>query len=469
MARQPSGQVVEDPRRPGVFGLRFRAYGQRRYKGLGLVTRAQAEEELQNVLAEVRLGIWQAPAAAAPAAPAVQEDPTFHEFASEWFTAHQGEWRPNTRVDYEWQLTNHLLPFFAGHRLSQITIREVDRYRAVKVAEANRRAEAIQQVLDDEKLSRSQRERKLRQARALPGIAPASVNKTITRLGQILEVAKEYRMISDNPARGKNRRLKASKPAPVWFDRAEQIRALLDAAGELDREAPYGRRHVARRAMLATLVFAGLRIGELTALRWRDVDLAANRISVRESKTDAGVREIALLPVLRDELLAHKAHQVSKRSGAQASEFVFPTSQGRQFGASNIRRRALDKAVERANERLAESGDVPLPDGLTPHKLRHSFGSVLVALGRNVRVVMDQMGHTDPAFTLRVYTHSMRWDEASLRALRELVGESDSARPDAGRLGAIGGDSGQPTLPLPGFERFEAALTSGPGRSEATR
>jgi hypothetical protein len=162
--------------------------------------------------------------------------------------AHRGEWRPKTCADYEWQLCNHLLPFFGEHRLSQITIREVDRYRALKVADAQRRAQAIKAAADETEPDRSAR--KLRQARDLPGIAPASINKTITRLGQILEVAVEYELLARNPARGKSRRVKASKPAPVWFDRAEQIRVLLDAAGELDREAPYGRRHVARRGML---------------------------------------------------------------------------------------------------------------------------------------------------------------------------------------------------------------------------
>jgi integrase len=334
MARPPTGQVIEDSRRPGVFGLRFRAYGKRRYQGLGKVSLGEAEAELRHLLADVERGIWRPPAPASPSAQEVHEDPTFREFASEWFVAHRGEWRPKTCVDYEWQLCNHLLPFFGEHRLSQITIREVDRCRAMKVDEAQQRAVGVKAAGDETEAGR--RERKLRQARELTGIAPASINKTITRLGQVLEVAVEYELLARNPARGKGRRVKASKPAPVWFDRAEQIRVLLDAAGELDREAPYGRRHVGRRVMLATLVFAGLRIGELTALRWRDVDVAANRISVRESKTDAGVRTVDLLPVLRDELLAYRAQRVSKRSeaGARAlaNELVFPTSKAGSSG-----------------------------------------------------------------------------------------------------------------------------------------
>lgn len=54
------------------------------------------------------------------------------------------------------------------------------------------------------------------------------------------------------------------------------------------------------------------------------------------------------------------------------------------------------------------------------------------------------MGHTDAAFTLRVYRHGMRRDKASRRAWRELVGLPDQAASDTGEIGAIGGDSGQP-------------------------
>lgn len=58
-------------------------------------------------------------------------------------------------------------------------------------------------MVDDHTLSEAQRARKLRKAREMPGISPASINKTITRLGQTLGVAVEYELLSRNPARGR--------------------------------------------------------------------------------------------------------------------------------------------------------------------------------------------------------------------------------------------------------------------------
>jgi integrase len=92
----------------------------------------------------------------------------------------------------------------------------------------------------------------------------------------------------------------------------------------------------------------------------------------------------------------------------------------------------LAPAVELANERLEEKGEVSPPDGLTPHKPRHTIASVLVALGVDPGWVMDQLGHTDPSFTPRVYRHGMRRDDASKEALRGLVGVSDRAAAAAG-------------------------------------
>lgn len=76
----------------------------------------------------------------------------------------------------------------------------------------------------------------------------------------------------------RNRKLKAKRKRPVYLESAEQIAAMIDAATELDAKPQA--RTAGRRGLVATLVYAGLRIGEATALRWRDIDLANGRISV---------------------------------------------------------------------------------------------------------------------------------------------------------------------------------------------
>jgi integrase len=432
MGRPATGQVVVDKRpKSPTFALRFRADGERQYKRLGSAaegwTRQTAEEELEKVLAEVKLGIYK-PSTVEPIAEPTA-DPTFHEFSSQWLAANEGSWRPKTIEDYEWQLSYHLLKFFQHHPLSRITIAEVDRYRTAKVAESAKLARAQEQwqerVVKAQKIEdgaqRRETVRELNGERPPRPLSAGSINKTLITLSQILEVAVEYEIITRNPAKGKRRRLKASKPPPVWLDRAEHISALLDAAGELDREAPPDRKHIERRALLSVLVFAGLRIGELVDLLWRDVDLHAGKITVRASKTDAGIRTVEVLPVLHDVLIALKATR-----DPSPQDRVFPTTTGGPQNPSNIRQRVLAPAVKRANEHLLEAGEAPLPEAITPHKLRHTFASLLVALERDLDidsgVVMDQLGHTDPAFTWRVYRHGMRREAASKQALRELVG-----------------------------------------------
>jgi integrase len=253
---------------------------------------------------------------------------------------------PTTVATYRWELTHHLLPFFAGHRLAEITISEVDRYRQEKVREGLLNA--------------------------------TSINKTIARLAQILDIAVERELIDRNPARGRRRKLRQRAPERTWLDRAEQIEALLQAAGELDSEARVDRRATPRRALLATLTLAGLRISEALSLRWRDVDLAAGRLRVRGSKTDAGVRQVDLLPALREELSTHKAQT---RFG-WPDDFVFPTERGGRANPTNVRKRIMARTIERANEKLASQGSAPLSDGLTPHALRRTLSRCCSRSGR---------------------------------------------------------------------------------------
>jgi integrase len=401
MARQGSGAIIEHSGQDGrVYrSLRFTAYGKRRFVSLGPITRAEAEKALRYALTDIERGTWMPPQdVAAPAEP--EAVPTFHEYAEQWWVRNRGQLRDSTQADYRWRLEQHLLPFFAEHRLDEITFDLVERYLAGKLAEP------------------------------VP-LAPRSINMTVTLLGAILETAVERELISRNPARGKRRRVREHAPRRTYLHTAGEIAALLEAAGERDSAAREDRQHVHRRAMLAVLVFAGLRIGELCALRWRDVDLAAGWLTVGEAKTDAGRRRVKIRGALRDELLAIRANAGT----VDPDRFVFATSTGRKPSRENVRNRVLGPAVELASERLVEHGLAPLPEGLTPHSLRRTFASVLYALGEDPGVVMDEMGHTSPALALRIYRQAMRRDEDERVALRSLVDGAEMAV--GGRRGAF--------------------------------
>jgi integrase len=234
-----------------------------------------------------------------------------------------------------------------------------------------------------------------------------------------------------NPAHGRGRRARERAPTRSYLDAASQITALLDAAGALDRDALASRRHVERRAILARLTFAGLRIGELCALRWRDVDLVRGWLHVGEAKTDAGRRRVRVRGALRDELLSVRGRH---QEAAQA-DYVFATASGGRASENNVRNRVLGRpartvdgeekagqgAIARANEQLEADGLAPLPEKLTPHSLRRTFCSLLYALDEDPGVVMDEMGHTEPALALRVYRQAMRRDGQEKNALRVLV------------------------------------------------
>ena len=105
------------------------------------------------------------------------------------------------------------------------------------------------------------------------------------------------------------------------------------------------------------------------------------------AKTDAGVRIVHLLPILRRVLAEYR-----DRLEPSPNRRVFATSSGGTMGATNVRIRMLARAVERADAALAANGRQPLPEGLTPHSLRRTFASLLFALGEPPTYVMSQMG-----------------------------------------------------------------------------
>jgi hypothetical protein len=206
--------------------IRFTAAGKKRTISLGPVTRAEAEDRLRHELADVERGIWKPPVTTRT----VQADvPKFHEYADRWWLLNQGQLAESTRADYVWQLEVHLIPQFGELPLHAITFDTVEGYIAAKLADNDRIREAGESghPLMDEIGAGRQRPRRSLSAR--------SINITLTLLGAILETAVEREMIARNPAKGKGRRAREPAPQRSYLETAGQIRALLDAAAELDR------------------------------------------------------------------------------------------------------------------------------------------------------------------------------------------------------------------------------------------
>jgi integrase len=172
---------------------------------------------------------------------------------------------------------------------------------------------------------------------------------------------------------------------------ARAVLALLEAA---DRY---------HRPILATLAGAGLRVREAVALDWQDVNLATGTLTVGRAKTDAGsYREVDLPGGLVEELSEWKAG----RPGVGKAP-VFVSRTGERQTPENVDRR-LKTVIKRANKRLAELGIEPISPRVTPHSLRRTYISLLLANGEDVPYVMRQVGHADPKMTLATYARAIK-------------------------------------------------------------
>jgi integrase len=293
-----------------------------------------------------------------------------------------------TIADLKWSLELHLLSHFASYQLSEITPQLVDRYKVEKARE--------RQYLDEARA----RGEKVRER----GLSNNSINHTLSDLAQVLETAVEYGLIAQNPASGKRRRLKSTKPARAWVE-PEQLPALLEAAPK-----------ETGRVLLALLAGSGMRIGEALRLRWRHVDLmGAGTLSIVASKTDAGVRSVDLTAALREEL--HRWWR--ETTFDKPDDYVLPTPTGRQSNPSNLRRDVLRPAIKKANAELAKDGIAPI-DAITFHSLRRTYASLRCACRDDLAYTSSQLGHEDARFTLKVYTQATKRREtlagAHLRA-----------------------------------------------------
>jgi integrase len=232
---------------------------------------------------------------------------------------------------------------------------------------------------------------------ASQGLSASSVRNTILPLRAIYRRAHNRGEIAVNPT------LKLVLPAVRG--RRDRIAPPTEANKLLDALP------LPERPIWATALYAGLRLGELQALHWHNIDLDRNLISIERSwdrhtgfvapKSRSGVRRVPLTPTLRRELLNHRLRQ-----GKGGQGFVFPNYRGtRPFNPSTI---ALHSKTAWATARLTP---------ITLHECRHSYAAYMIAAGINTKALCTYMGHASITITLDRYGHLLPGNETEAATL----------------------------------------------------
>ena len=169
------------------------------------------------------------------------------------------------------------------------------------------------------------------------------------------------------------------------------------------------------RPLWATAIYAGLRRGELMALRHGDVDLAERLIRVsrgwdaiegeQDAKSAAGNRRVPILDALASELVAHK-----RRTGRNGDDLVFGATAIKPFPPESVRRRARaawDAENQRRIDKAEDPASVELLAPITLHEARHTCASLFIAAGVNAKALSVIMGHSTIAMTFDTYGHLM--------------------------------------------------------------
>jgi integrase/recombinase XerD len=223
-------------------------------------------------------------------------------------------------------------------------------------------------------------------------LSPRSAARLLSAVRSFLRFAVDEGVLAHSPARGvKVPHLPRTLPKLLT---ERQVRALLGAP---DESTPEGVRDA---AMLHVMYAAGLRVSELVALRWGDVNLEVGYVSA----FGKGQRR-RLVPL--GEVAAQKIRawlQVRGRCAKAGVEALFVSRRGRAMSRSQFFR-----IVQRCARQAGIEEDV------SPHWLRHSFATHLLVHGADLRAVQTMLGHADIS-TTEIYTHL---DKTHLRQVIE--------------------------------------------------
>jgi integrase/recombinase XerC len=209
------------------------------------------------------------------------------------------------------------------------------------------------------------------------GLSPKSLQRRLSACRSFYAWLLKHQRIAASPV-ATLKAPKAPRKLPQVLDADEAVRLV-----ELPTDAPLGLRD---RALLELFYSSGLRLSELCALLWRDLDFATGLVNVlgkgnRQRRVPFGSHARTALQEWRGE------------SGGHDAQPVFP---GRNGGP--ITQRAVQLRIRQLAQRQG------LFKHVHPHMLRHSFASHILESSGDLRGVQELLGHADIA-TTQIYTH----------------------------------------------------------------
>lgn len=310
---------------------------------------------------------------------------TLVEWLAEWLDEARGHLKPQTWSRYERFARLQLVPVLGRVRLAELRPDDIARLHA-----------------------------------ALRGtdLSGTSQHHAHVVLGTALQAALDRGLIAANPARAVR--------APKLTTRERTILSREEARNLIggSRDDPY-------HALYVLALTTGMRIGELLALQWRDVDLERSTLTVKgtvvrtldgdlaihDPKTRSARRQIALSSVALSALGAKP----------RGDGLVFPSPRGDLMSSQNMSSRHFRPMAKRAG----------CPRSVTLHDLRHTCATHLLEDGVPAHVVSRMLGHASVAITLSIYAHvTPRLLDAASAAMDARYGPDDEAA-SAGRLTVI--------------------------------
>lgn len=256
----------------------------------------------------------------------------------------------------------------------------------------------------------------------------ATIDNIHTVLHQILDMAVDDDYIRNNPSNNVLRELKKSHAF-----KTEKRRGLTRPEQELFltylKETPSVQNWY---SVFAVMLGTGLRVGEVTALRWCDIDIEAGIINVSHTlvyydhrtsegkrgcyfnvhspKTEAGKRQVPMLDFVKEAFLMEKERQELLDLHCEATvdgytDFIFINRFGQPQHQATLNK-AIRRIIRNCNDEQLldnENPEVLLPH-FSCHSLRHTFTTRMCEAGVNVKVIQDALGHKDISTTLNIYT-----------------------------------------------------------------